>query len=287
MLLFRFTAVLFGVFLAMVMGVLVLAQPINGPGASDDSPGPNGIVNEEDSFSPNHLIVEGDEIDAGDVLHVGVRSGDGCIAGPDSIEVVLNLSQEKPSERVALILNEACELVVDSVISRYEPVGVFTAYEMVGSPMSVPIAYRGWNNTGFNDPNPQLSGHFRYTGWTESEWNDFAGVDLAVTRVEFSYDALSTGLDLVGSISSRCRWAYWWSREICRKEGTRETASTIKSSTFGRFAWQGSGSFRHSQRATFTGYPNGRGSVRCWSSRQPGTGEKFKCEGDISWRLIN
>ena len=182
------------------------------------------------------LVVEHDSATVGQVLQTGIPKGDECVMSSDAVRIVLDLSETKPTADLTIRIDENC---VMSIADKNQTVGP------VGSVF--------------------MSSTDRYRAMAKSEWSDFAGIDLAVVYVRYTYDESSSGFSFVGSPSEQCVKAAWWRTKACRMDRKSATSSQIKATAYGKFSLVG-GAYLHSQKPTFTSRPGGKGKATCWSS---------------------
>lgn len=202
----------------------------------------------------NTLVINEEDVAVGQVLDTGVLVGEVCVMSNEMIEVEVDVSPDEPRAGISLHINENCQLVVQSKFRETGP-------EISASRVTA----------SSSDP--------RYTASAKSWWEDFAGIELASTKVKFTYEETDDGFDFIGLVRKYCDKAPWWKTERCQVYSKSKTSSEIKATSEGTFAWK-TGQWRHKQRPTYTARANGKGTARCWSSRHI-TGCTFDCEGSI------
>lgn len=214
-----------------------------------------------DASPPDILTINEEAVAVDQVLDTGIPDGDECIMNYDAVEIAVNLSLDEPNAGVALRLDDDCRLLV---VSKYRNVG--TAKDVPGA--------SGGKIGAFSSSYP------RYAVWTRASYQDFAGIDLAVTRVRYNYEERPDEFLFTHGPYEYCHTVSWWKEEECRMDSQSEGSSSITATAYGRFSWHVTGSFRHKQKATFTAKSSGKGTARCWTNTKV-SGLTFVCDGDI------
>ena len=181
-----------------------------------------------------------------------------CAMAHESVEIAIDLSPEEPTAGISVLITDDCEMVV---ADKYTPVGP------AGTTIDGAVA--------------MSSTYPRNAVWTRAAYRDFAGIDLATTRVQYNYEERSDEFVFTFGPIKYCHTVSWWEELERRIDTQYEGSASISATAHGEFAWHVTGSFLHQQKATFTAKSGGLGTGRCWTNTNV-TGLTFHCDGDIN-----
>lgn len=208
---------------------------------------------------PDVLEIDHQDVLVGQILDTGVKSGNDCIMTYEAIEISVDVSINEPSAGVTLMVDDDCRLLVEA------------KYRDIETVLEIPQG-------ATTSPN---SNYPRYAVWARGSYRDFAGIDLATTRVQYNYEERPDEFLFTFDPYEYCHTVSWWNEEECRIDSQHEGSASISATAYGRYSWHVTGSFRHKQKATFTAESGGQGTAICWTNTQV-SGLKFECDGDIN-----
>ena len=201
-------------------------------------------------------LTEGNMIAATDVIGAGaVYNTDNCTFPEGKIEV-----HNVKSMSVEVTLNDDCS--VEVVVVKMAPV---TTSSITNS----------WTK------NPQEQ---RYQGWTKSELNDFAGIDLTTVRAQMDYfddnETVYGGRDAELDCDNFDWYQGSWEIESCTYSWSTIGPDDVRITGEGEFTHSLS-AYDHWQTARFWGQPGAVGSHECGHSSNNIIGTHWKCTGDL------
>ena len=200
-------------------------------------------------------LTEGSTISSADVIGAGaVRNTEDCTF-PEAKIVVNNVS----SMKVKVAYNEDCSI------------------EVVKVRLHAPVP----NESSSFTRNPQEQ---RYRGWTKSELDDFAGIDLNTVRAQMDYfddnQSVYGGRDPDLDCDNFDWYIGSWEVESCTYSWSTTGPDSVHINGQGEFSHEIS-IFDHWQIARFWGTPGAYGNYECGHSSNNIIGTHWECTGDL------